>query len=180
VREPRVIRLFFEQRLEQRRGVELTLECEIGRRCVRNDGARVKHRRFPVFRMCFVQRLHRLLVTTEACEVIEFIGVAPQCSCGIDVHLLAVRGARREPCRPLHRGMPGLLPLGWDWLPDEWIPPERHRHAPMSHRAVRIGGSDLVERLVSGLEPERVQHRRRTIDLRLHRWRARRGKRNTP
>jgi hypothetical protein len=125
--------------------------------------------------MRFVQLLHRRFVSGEPGEMVSLVGVAPQCESRVDVHLLPMLRTRRKRGRAVGGGEAVPLLLDADRLAHERIAPRRHRDTPVRHGAARVRARDGGERLVRLVEPERMEHRHRAVELLLDAWRARRG-----
>ena len=147
VRNARVLRHLAEDRLENFSRLLLPRVRLVRRHRERDAVQRecIEDRRLAVFRILRGQRGHRLLKGKKTRDVVDRVltGIADR---------VAVRD----------RGDAGLEVVGRRRLPD--LVEAAHRHPPVRHRAGRVRGGQLRERLVGLAVPERVQHREADVE----------------
>ena len=165
MRHPRMVGLRGEDRLEDRRGLELAGIGLVVR--VRSDveRERMENRGFLILGVALRELLHCLFVPQHALAPGRPVVRVKGCD-RFDVVALALRLGRGRQTF-VHRGLAFQQHI-LRRLPAKRIEQPVDAYAPVGDRARRVGGQHLEKSLAAFREPERMQQRHAALELRLH------------
>ena len=149
-----VIGLALEDRLQDRRGLELVRVGLVRRRRRHVQRQGIVHLRFVVVRIALRQLLHRLHIGLYARAVVGFVVAGVEHGKRIDVVALALR-LRTDGLSLLERGEPQRQ-VARGRHADEGIVEQAERDAPIGDGAIRVGLQHVFEYFARRAVPERM------------------------